>query len=292
MILVSGATGTIGSELVRRLSEAGEEVRVLVRSPKKAAMFEGSGVEVAEGDFARPETLDAALRGTKKAFLLSSIAPNQAELQGNFVEVALRAGVERIVKSSTMGAAPDARESFARYHWETEQQLKESGVAYTILQPNFFYQNFSNLYAYPIQTQGKVYLPLGNAAVGMVDTRDISAVAAKTLTEEGHEGQTYVLTGPEVLTMNEVVERLSAAIGRRVDYVDTPPEVFRQNLLRVGLPEPMADDVTDLFVPLSEGESAVVTGTVKEVTGREPISFDRYAKDYADAFAGQPVSQG
>jgi uncharacterized protein YbjT (DUF2867 family) len=292
MILVSGATGTIGSELVRRLSEAGEEVRVLVRSPEKAAMFEGSGVEVAEGDFARPETLDAALRGAKKAFLLSSIAPNQAELQGNFVEAALRAGVEHVVKSSTMGAAPDAQESFARYHWETEQRIKESGVAYTILQPNFFYQNFSNLYAYPIRNEGALYLPLKGAKVGMVDTRDIAAVAAVALTEERHEGQTYVLTGPEVLTMNEVVERLSAAIGKRVDYVDTPPEVFRQNLLRVGLPESMADDVTDLFVPLSEGESAVVTGTVEEVTGREPIPFDRYASDYAEAFVDQRASQG
>src|SRR5205823_591100 len=210
MILVTGATGKSGREIVKQLSAAGAQVRALVRDPTKAAwLTELPGVEIIQGDLSKPETLDAAFVGIERALLLPAPTPNSVAEQANFIEAAVRAGTPHVVKFSAVGADASAAEGFARWHGLGEEQLKASGLAYTILRPALFMQELLNTWG----GQRTIYLPMGDMRQAPVDTRDIAAVAVKTLTEDGHAGQTYELTGPEALTYTEIAAQISAAIG-------------------------------------------------------------------------------
>lgn len=286
MILVTGGTGTTGSEIIRRLAEAGAgDVRALVRNPEKAAFIREAGFETVEGDFDRPETLGAALEGVERALLLTAPDPRTVEHQRSFIEAAKRAGTRHVVKFSAIGAGAGGPEGFGKWHGQVEEALKASGLAWTMLQPNFFMQNLLGQ-ARTIAGEGAIYQPVGDARASFVDVRDIAAVAVKALTEDGHEGRSYVITGPEALSYGEVAERLSAAIGKRVDYVSITPEDFRKGALAAGLPEWLVGALEVLNKILAAGEASVVTNVVREVGGKEPIDFDKFARDYAGAFGG------
>lgn len=286
MILVTGATGTNGTEIVKLLSAAGAQVRALVRNRAKAAAIEGPGVEIVEGDFDKPETLEAALQGVEKALLLTPIALNMVELHKNFIEAAKRVGTKHIVKFSAFGADPNSPIMLGKWHGESEKLLEESGIAYTHLQPNGFMQNLL-AFGQSIATQGTFFQPAADAKISNVDTRDISAVAAQVLLEEGHEGKTYLITGPEALTFYEVADKLSAVVGKKVTYVDVSPEDFKTSLLAWGQPEWLADALNELYGIYRAGYGAVVTNVVAEVGKKEPITFDQFARDYAQVFKGQ-----
>jgi uncharacterized protein YbjT (DUF2867 family) len=284
-ILVTGATGTIGSEIVRLLKAAGQPVRALTRKAEKAAELEGQGVEAAVGDLGAPETLAAALDGIERVLLLSSADERQVEQQASLIAAARAAGVAQIVKISALGASADSPIFLAQAHAETERQLKEAGLAWTIIQPHSFMQNLLGS-AGSIASQGVFYGAMGQGKVGLVDTRDIAAVAAATLTEEGHAGQTYIVTGPESLTQAQLAEKLSAALGKPVQYVDIPAEQLVESLLGFGVPAFMAKDLGLLNQVFAAGYGDLVTDTVRQVAHKEPISFDQFARDYADAFRG------
>ena len=179
MILVIGATGNVGSKLVEQLATMGHQVRALVRSPAKATRIQELGVEIVPGDLECPDMLDAALKGVEKVFLLSSDDPRQGELQGNLIEAAQRGAVRQVVKLSAFTAAPDSPVSFARWHWQTEQQLLASGLASTILRPTLYMQNLVTFFAQSIAAQGLFVLPMKEGKVSQVDARDIAAVAAR-----------------------------------------------------------------------------------------------------------------
>ncbi len=283
MILVTGANGTVGSEVVGQLVGAGAPTRALVRSQEKAGMLDGLGIEVAIGDLADPASLDAALAGVRHAFLVTSIPPNQVELQGNFVDACVRAGVEHLVKLSVFMASPESPVEFIRWHRETERQIEDSGLGWTQLRPNSFFQNllFS---ADSIREQGAFYAPLGEGRISAVDVRDIAAVAVKTLTEPGHMGETLELTGPEAVSQTEVAEKLGSGRGESVQYVDVPPEAAIEAMTAAGMPEFLALDLVRLYGDQARGGWAEVTGVVQDVTGRAPRSFDEFASDFADLF--------
>jgi uncharacterized protein YbjT (DUF2867 family) len=288
MILITGATGTNGSEIVKQLVAAGARVRALVRNREKAALaFKGLDVELVEGDFARPETLDAALQGVEKALLLSAVHTHQVEWQGNFIEAAKRAAhAPHVVKFSAMGANPDSPIRLARWHGQTEKQLEQSGLPYTHLRPTSFMQNML-WSAQSIVMQGAFYMPMKDARASHVDVRDIAAVAVKVFTESGHEGKSYEITGPEALSYSEIAEKLSAVTGKKVTYVNVTPEDWKKGMMAAGMPEWYADVVTELYSALSGVRSAPVTNVVAEVAKKEPISFDQFARDYAHVFKGQ-----
>jgi uncharacterized protein YbjT (DUF2867 family) len=282
MILVTGATGNIGSEVVRLLSSKGERVRALVRDRKKAQGLAKSGVELAQGDFDDPASLDAALADVKSAFLLSPSMPQQVELQGNFVEAAKRANVRHIVKLSGAGASEHNPQQFARWHWQVEQHIRSSGVPFTFVQPIYFMQNFLGKdTAQMIATQGRFAAPINpDLKFNVVDSRDISAVVASVLSTQGHEGKTYILTGPELLSSNEHAEKFSAALGKHVSFVSVPAEAFKNLLLSAGQPQWLAEGVIELF----ENLDTYVTHTIAEVAKKEPIPFDQFIRDNLDAF--------
>lgn len=286
MILITGATGYIGSELVQQLKAAGTKVRMLVRNHQKAAALEGPGVEIVLGDFDKPETLDVAFAGVEKAFLLSSAGPDMVDLQGNFIQAAQRAGTRHVVKVSSGGIRVDGSSPVedGRWHREVEKQLEESGVAWTHLRPSFFMQNIERYFAPTIKEQGAFYAPMGDTKAAMVDVRDIAAVAVTALTTPGHEGKAYVVTGPKALSLYEVAEKLSAALEKQVNYVDVPTPDYIKQMQDAGQPEWLITIMSELSLGLEAGGSAEVTNVVTEVAKKQPISFDQYLREYASAF--------
>ena len=287
MILVTGATGHVGSELVRLLAEAGTLARALIHSPDKAALIQRLGAQTALGDFEQPDTLDAAMAGCDHVFLLSPPNPRQPEQEQHVIDAAKRAGVAHVVKQSVPGADPDSGLVFGRWHAQIEQYLAQSGLAHTLLRPNYFMQNFL-MSAQPVADQGVLYGMTGEGRVSYIDTRDIAAVAAQVLTSPGHQGTSYVLTGAEALTAAEVAERLSTATGRKVHYVDVGPDGFRQALTGSGLPGWLVDALIEGNTLLAAGYGAEVTDEVAKLTGRASLTFEQFAVDHRLAFGGQP----
>ena len=283
MILVTGATGNNGQELVRQLTALEQRVRALVRDASDSAKLKGLNVELAAGDFEQPKTLDAALRGADQAFLLTPVAERFIQWQKDFVQAAHRAGVKHLVKFSGMGAGFDTKSELLRLHYQTDVVLRDSGVPFTILQPNSFYQNTLSFVA-TIKSQGRFYLPLKNALQSMVDIRDICAVAAKVFTSSGHEGKTYVITGPEALTFQQVAEKLSLVLGRRIEYVDVPPSAPADGMRQSGMPEWNVRTVTELLGYFASGAAATVTDTIPRLLGRPAVSFEQFAKDHRAVF--------
>jgi uncharacterized protein YbjT (DUF2867 family) len=283
MLLITGATGNNGQELVRQLTAVGQRVRAFVRKPGDAASFKGPAIEVALGDFDQPATLDAAMQGVEKALLLTPVAERSVLWQRAFIETARRARVKHVVKFSGMGADSHTGPELLRLHGETDDLLRNSGVPFTILRPNSFHQNILSS-ADTIRTQGVFYWPLKHAAQSTVDIRDISAVAAQVFTRSGHEGKTYVITGPEALTCDQAAAKLSSVLGRKIQYVDIPLQAAADGMRKSGMPEWNVRAVTELLEYFASGAAATVTDTIPRLLGRAAISFEQFAHDNRGAF--------
>jgi uncharacterized protein YbjT (DUF2867 family) len=285
MILVTGATGNVGAELLKRLVERGQPVRAFVRDPKRAARRLAPGVELFAGDFRDASTFLPALGGVDRLFLLIPSSPNVERQQKDFVDAAKQGKVRQIVKLSQLGANEHARGRFPRYHGAVENYILKSGIRYTFLRPNLFMQGLLN-FATTISSDGALFAPIGNARVSVVDVRDIAAVAASVLTEAGHEGKAYDLTGPESLTHAEMATKLSRALGKPIAHIDIPPVAMKEALLSLGMPQWQAEGVVEDYDQYRDGEAARTTSTVEDITRAAPHSFAQFAKDYAAAFLG------
>jgi uncharacterized protein YbjT (DUF2867 family) len=287
MILVTGATGQHGRALLRLLSQRNIAVRALVRDPAKAGPIAVlPHVEIAQGDMARPETLAPALRDIDRAILISSATPDMLEVQSNFIEAARSAGVRHIVKLSGIAPNLDSSFRFGRMHGEIEKKLEASGMAFTQLRPGEFMTVYFRQ-APNIVSKGALFLPMGDARIASIDIGDIAEIAAKVLTEPGHENKVYSLTGPEALTMAEVATRLSAASGKNIRYVNVPPEDARKAQLAAGMPPFLADALFELFAERRKGMEARVWPDSERLLGRRPTSFEEFARNNAAAFRGE-----
>ncbi len=282
MILITGATGNIGSQVIKLLVHEHVPMRALVRDVQRASTLKANGIELVQGEFEKPETLEAALAGVERAFLLLPSSPVQVQQQCAFVDAARRAGVRHIVKLSGAGASEDNPQQFARWHWQVEQYIRQSGLAFTFIQPIYFMQNFLGKdTAEMIAQQQRFVVPVkADFKFNMVDARDIAAVVAKTLSEPGHEGQTYVLTGPELLSSREQAEKFSQALGHLITFVELAPATFKHILLGAGQPQWLAEGVIELF----ENLDTYVTDTVERVAKKEPITFEQFIRDHLRAF--------
>jgi uncharacterized protein YbjT (DUF2867 family) len=283
VILVTGATGKVGQEVVRQLAAAGVPARALVRDPARASHLRIPGIDIVVGNLGRPETLEAAFAGVERVFLLSPAAPDQVELQSNALAAGQRAGVRQIVKVSVAGG-PDAGTQIGRWHWTTEKQIEASGLDFTFLRPTLFMQQMFT-YAPSIAATGTFSAPMGTGEIALVDTRDVAAAAVGALTEDGHGRRIYDLTGPEALSFDAVADAISQTIGRKVSYVHVPPEYAKKQMIADGLPRWLADDMIILFASFREGYGATVTNTVAEVTKQRPRTFRQFARDHARVFS-------
>ena len=287
MILVTGATGLNGSELVRRLSAMGIPVRALVRSATRAQGFSSlPKVEIVEGDMERPETLTRALQGVDRAMLISSSDPAMLKVQSNFIEAARKAGVKHVVKLSGIMPDLDSPFRFARMHGEIERRLEASGMAFTHLRSGeFMHAYFRQVPS--IVARGAFFLPMEDAKIASIDIGDLAEVAAAVLTGSGHEGKIYPLTGPEALSMAEVAEKLSAATGKRIQYVNVTPEEAKRAQLAAGVPPFTADALAELFAERRKGKEAQVSPVIQTVFGRRATPFDEFAMRNAAIFRGE-----
>ncbi|RYG70699.1 SDR family oxidoreductase [bacterium] len=282
--LVTGANGSNGKELIELFVAQQVPVRAMVRSRAKAKEIELPGVEIVEGDFDKPETLRAALAGVKSAFLLTPSSERAQQQQIGFVALAKESGVRRIVNLSQLHAAADSPNRFLRYHAAVEAAIKAAGLEYTFLRPNLFMQALLNFKS-TIAEKGEFYGAAGEGRVSIVDVRDIVEIAFAALTQPGHVGKHYDITGPEALTHAEMAAQLSEALGRSIRYVDVPGAALKEMVLGVGFPLWQADGLVEEYALYSEGEAAEVGSGVSEALGREARSFKDFARDYAGAFS-------
>jgi uncharacterized protein YbjT (DUF2867 family) len=285
-ILITGATGKVGSALLDNLGDADIDLRALIHSESKAESLEGRGIQAVFGDLLDPETLRPALEEVGTVFLLTPIHPQQVTQATNVIEAAKESGNDpRIVRLSVHQASHDAPTRISRQHAEIEDALVSSGLPYTLLRPQSFMQN--TLMAAPtVASQGRIYQPMKEGRLGMIDARDIGEVAAKVLTEEGHEGRIYTLTGPATISFYDVAEALSEVLGKEVSYVPVPLEKAKEAMLGMGIPEWKADALNEYAKAHSEGYSDWTTDDVEQLTGYPATSYKAFASDFEQVFRG------
>jgi uncharacterized protein YbjT (DUF2867 family) len=283
MILVTGATGTIGKDVVKELRGMGARFRVVARDPEKARELLG-GVEVVRADFRDRASLDAAFEGGTKLFLLGPGSPTQVADQHNAIEAATAAGITHVVRSSAFLSDTGSVVSLGRWHGQTDEELRRSGLKWTILQPEAFMQNLLGGVE-SIKQQGVIYGTSKDGKIAMIDSRDIARVAVCALVDRGHEGKTYVVTGPEAIDYAQVAETFSQVLGRPVRYVDLAPEQARLAMLGRGLPEWLVDILLETSSIYAAGRGAPVTDAVEQVGGAKPRTIAQFVRDHVLAFA-------
>ena len=281
-VLVTGATGNTGRALVDALKRRGAPVRAMVRSQAARAKLP-DGVDVAVADFDDPASIGSALDGAGRAYLVTPSSERAEEQQRRFAGLAAKAGLGHLVVLSQLGADEQSPVRFLRYHGAVEQHVRDLGIPFTFLRPNLYFQGLLS-FAGPISAEGRFYAPIGDATVSAVDVRDIAAVAAITLTEPGHEGATYTVTGPQSITHAQIAAALTAALGHQVTFVDVPPGAFADSLGGI-LPPWQVQGLIEDYAHYRRGEAAAVSPAVAEITGGPPRDVEQFARDYAPAFA-------
>jgi uncharacterized protein YbjT (DUF2867 family) len=288
MILVTGANGTVGKAVLNEVARSGAQHKAMYRSAHEAAKAP-TGTPTAIADFAKKDTLAAALRDVDDVYLVCSPIPDLVQLESNMIDACVAAGVKHIVLNSALGAG-DYAKSFPSWHRKVEDKLKSTGISFTILRPNSFHQNVLTYFAPSIRAQGAFYSSMGNARTSYLDVRDIALVAAKTLSAGEHSGKTYELNGPEALTYAELAEKISKHAGRTVRYVDIPAEAQRKAMLDQGMPAWQVDALLDLQGYYTSGNGGNVDQLLPNLLGRPPINMDRFLAEFAGEFRSQAAS--
>lgn len=278
MILVVGGTGKIGGEVVRLLAARGIPVRALVRDPFAASRLARPGVELTQGDLARPETLPPALRGVSHVFLVTNPGPDTVPHHGAMIAAAAAAGVERLVRVSVLGIGSGLPAGLFEWHAAVEDTLAASGLPAVNLRPTSYMQNFLGQ-AESIRRAGQFFGSQGDGKLPFVDARDVAAAAVGALTRPTHITETVTITGPEPLSFDEMAEVMTGVLGRPVAYVDLPPEVYRQGLIGAGMPEWLARDLA-LLEDATRGTIMPASDGVERLAGQPPRPFRTFLQDY------------
>jgi uncharacterized protein YbjT (DUF2867 family) len=299
VFLVTGATGTVGSEVVKQLTSpsslsSGIRVRAAVHSKDKADRLrdENKTIEIADLDYNKPESVVDALNGVDKLFLVTPPAPNMNELTSSLIKEAKKIDLKHIVKLSVLDADAEPGIMIGRWHKQEEKNIEESGIPYTFLRSGAFMQNFINFFGQTIKNQNAIYHPAGDGKVGFVDVRDIAAVATKILlaknngnkSNQEHEYKKYGITGNEALSYSQAAEILSNSLGRRISYVNITEEDARKAMKKMGMEDWLIDALMELYSVIRFGYSSQTTPAVEQITGRRPISLEQFVRDYANFF--------
>jgi uncharacterized protein YbjT (DUF2867 family) len=296
-ILVTGATGTVGNEVVKQLVSSSDHnnivIRAAVHSQDKADNFKiyGKSVETVNMDYNKPETIADALNHVDKLFLLTLPAPDMAVYSNLLEEIREYNGnINHIVKLSSMAAAAEKTglgTIIGRIHREEEKIIEESKIPFTFLRPPAFMQNFITQFGYTIRTQDAFYVPAGDAKISFIDARDIAAVSVKALTSNDNQqyiGKAYMITAQEAISYGQAAEILSKQVGRRISYVDIPEEDSRKGMKQNGMDDWLIDAIMEFYTIIKAGHASKTTNEVEQIIGRKPISFSQFAKDYAEFF--------
>ena len=280
-ILITGATGTIGSHLLAALQAQGLDVAVMTSRPGHTV----PGFRTLHGDFSNPESLVAAFQGFDTVFLLQPLVPDMVAFGLNAVAAAKAAGVKRIVRSSGAGADAASPFSLAQAHGVIDDAVRTSGLAWTLLRPTSFMQNHITYNTAAIMG-GALYAPHGEGAIALIDARDIADVAAQVLANPAaHLGQTYDLTGAQSFTDAEQMAIISEAIGRPVAYVDVPEAAASEAMTGMGLPALLVDWFMSLNAVIKAGYAAGLSPDVQRLLGRAPRTFAAFVQEYKARWA-------
>lgn len=276
-VLVTGATGTVGSALIPALQARGVSVRAMTRDAGRAV----PGAETVVADLREPDSVAAALKGVDAVFLNSPSTADAAALQIRFADLARDTGVPRLVVLSQYAARADSPVRFLRWHAEVEAHLQTLGLDHTVLRPNLYLQallGFARTIA-----QGWFAAPIGDAAISAIDIRDIADAAAAVLTGTGHTGRTYTLTGPRAVTHDQIAEALAAATGRDLAFHNASADQFAAALTGM-IPPWQLEGLVEDYAHYARGEAAEVSTAVDDLTGHPARDVADFARDYAAAF--------
>jgi uncharacterized protein YbjT (DUF2867 family) len=284
MILITGATGRTGGQAARDLAARGVPVRALVRDAAKAAPLASAGVEIAIGDAADAAAVRAALRGVDRVAIIFPNGEQQAALERQVVDLSVEAGVGHIVKVSSMESLPTAHNPVHRTHWASEEHIRATGCAWTMVRPSFYMQNFlAN--AFTIKTEGKFCYPFGEqGAAVLTDSRDAGALTAQCLAMQGHEGKRYDVTSPDKLSFHEVAEVFSRELGRKVEYVPQDPAAYKAYLGKFLASRWHLDAVCDIFAGIAAGYVVDPTDTFRRVMGRPATTLAQFIREHRAVF--------
>jgi uncharacterized protein YbjT (DUF2867 family) len=288
MILITGASGSVGKAVLQEAIRKGSKVRAMYRSKEEAAKAP-SGCEPVLADYADKESLSKTLKGVRSVYVVCSPIPQLVELESNMLDACKKAGVDHVVLNSALGAG-DYPKSFPSWHRKVEDKLKGLGLSFTILRPNGFLQNIVAFNAASIRAQGAFYAAMGDAKVSYLDVGDIAIVAVKTLQGGAHAGKTYELNGPEAISNQELAKRISRVSGRTVNYVDIPESAQRDAMLGAGMPDWQVTALLELQQYYQQGGGAKTDGLLQSLIERAPVSLDQYLAANAKEFRDQAAS--
>ncbi|WP_330251308.1 SDR family NAD(P)-dependent oxidoreductase [Nocardia sp. NBC_00565] len=288
MIVITGATGTIGSEIVRELAARGAPVRAVTRNPEQAQV--PAGVEVIRGDYHDLDSMAAAMAGANAVFIVGVLGPEDAETDRALVGTARDAGVRRIVKLSAIGTGDPELGRVGTWHLPGEVAARDSGLEWTILRPSTFASNTLS-WADAIRSGRPVANLTGTGSQGVVDPRDVAAVAAEALATPGHSGHTYTLTGPELLTAADQAAALATVLGQPLDVVDVPEDVAREHMTAAGMSPEYVDGALAGQAYVRAGRNAIITDDIRQILARPPRSYAEWAADHASAFTSALTDQ-
>lgn len=283
-ILVVGATGRIGGELIRLLTTAGKPVRALVRPGSESATKFPQGVEIVPGDLNDRDSLDTATRDIDAAFIAVRDHPDQVQWESDLIASLETSGPVQLVKVSAFAASLDPAPGYGRIHAAIEERLCESTLRWTVLQPYMYMQNFLEV-ADAVRYAGRILLPLGHSRVAFIDARDVARAAASVLGHTGHDGQTYVLTGPESLRCAEVAEAMTAVLERQVTYVPVPQWLAGRLMRLSGATDWDVEMRAELFQMLRRNGEADTNDTLARLTGAGPTPLQAFLRDHRPVFA-------
>jgi uncharacterized protein YbjT (DUF2867 family) len=284
MILITGASGSVGKAVLQEAIGKLPKVRAMYRSKEDAANAP-SGCESVLADYSDKPSLLKALNGVTAAYVVCSPIPQLVELESNMLDACRESGVKHVVLNSALGAG-DYTKSFPSWHRKVEDKLKATGMTYAILRPNGFLQNIAAYFAPSIRTQGAFYADLGETKISYLDVGDIAAVAAKALQGGAHAGKIYELNGPEAVSNQELAKRISKIAGRAVNYVDLPSSTYRDSMLGLGMPEWQVTALLELHQYYNQGSGAKTDGLLKTLIERDPVTLDQYLAANAHEFRG------
>jgi uncharacterized protein YbjT (DUF2867 family) len=287
MILVTGASGTVGRPVLDAVIKTGKPVKAMYRSAVDARSAP-AGVAIAIADFADKASLAKALQGIDAIYLVCSPIPQLVELEGNVIDACKQAGVGYVALNSALGAG-DYPKSFPSWHRQVEDKLKASGLQYAIFRPNSFMQNIGTYYAPSIRAQGAFYAAMGDARLSLIDVRDIAELVAKALANPAaFAGKTIELNGPEAYSYTQIAAKISRVSARPVQFVNIPEEAQRKAMLDLGMPDWQVNALLELQQYYTvAGKGADITPPIKDFLGRAPITLDQYLNENKDIFRSQ-----
>jgi uncharacterized protein YbjT (DUF2867 family) len=299
-ILVTGATGTVGSEVVKQLVSSSSPdkndiiIKAAIHSQNKDDNFKqyNKSIQVVNLDYNKPETIADALNQVDRLFLLTLPSPDMTVYSNLVKEISKYSdSINHIVKLSSMAADDDEEDiglatTIGRIHREEEKIIQESGIPCTFIRPPAFMQNFITQYGYTIRTQDAFYIPGEDAKISFIDARDVAALAVKSLTSNNqqHTGKSYTITAEEAISYRQVAEILSKEAGRRISYVDISEQDARKRLKESGMYDWLVDAIMEFYSIIKTGHASKTTNMFEQIMGRKPISFSQFARDYAQAF--------